>query len=145
MPDICLPTSGALPEKHHLPMSKNEAVDAVSSRELEILDALWKHSPQTIREVCEAIYGDTSASLYATVQSLLDRLEKKGWVQRDRSSFKHTFTPTKQRSDFVGQQIQDVADSVCGGSIAALLGQLAKSETLSAKERQELRKLIDQR
>ena len=109
-----------------------------------MLEELWKESPKTIREICDSIYGDTSASYYATVQSLLDRLEKKGWVTRDRSGFKHTFSPSKQRSEFIGQQIQGVADSVCGGSIAALLGQLAKSDTLSKKERKELRKLIQE-
>ena len=126
-------------------MSKKESKELVSSRELQILDELWKEAPRTIREICDSIYGDTSASYYATVQSLLDRLEKKGWVSRDRSTFKHTFSPNEQRSDFVGRQIQGVADSVCGGSIAALLGHLSQSDSLSNHERDELRKLIEEK
>lgn len=126
-------------------MSKKESKELVSSTELQILDELWKESPRTIREICDSIYGDTSTSYYATVQSLLDRLEKKDWVSRDRSTFKHTFSPNKQRSDFVGQQIQGVADSVCGGSIAALLGHLSKSDSLSNQERDELRRLIEEK
>ena len=116
----------------------------MSKTELQILDNLWSAAPKTIREICDDIYGDTSTSYYATVQSLLDRLEKKGWVLRDRSGFKHTFQPTKSRSDFVGRQIQDVANAVCNGSVAALLGQLAQSDALSSKERRELRKLIEE-
>lgn len=126
-------------------MPKKETKELVSGTELQLLDELWNNSPQTIRELCASLYGETSTSYYATVQSLLDRLEKKGWVLRDRSSFKHTFSPNKQRSDFVGQQIQGVADSVCGGSIAALLGHLSKSDSLSNQERDELRKLIEEK
>ena len=124
-------------------MRKKSSNEPVSSTELQILGELWSEAPQTIRQICDSMYGDTSSSYYATVQSLLDRLEKKGWVIRDRSGFKHTFRPAKDRSQFVGQQIQTVADAVCDGSIAALLGQLAKSKPLSTRERKELRKLIE--
>jgi len=125
-------------------VAKKSQSDPVSGTELQILDQLWETAPQTIRQLCEAIYGDTSASFYATVQSLLDRLEKKSWVVRDRSSFKHTFRPAKLRSDFIGRQIQDVADAVCNGSVSALLGQLAESEVLTNEERKQLRKLIEE-
>ena len=115
----------------------------VTETELQILDLLWNEPAQTIRSLCEAIYQDSSPSRYATVQSLLDRLEKKGWVSRDRSGYKHQFTAARKRSDFIGQQIQEVANAVCDGSVAALLGQLAESHSLTKNEREHLRRLID--
>jgi len=118
-------------------------IPRVTETELQILDQLWDHPAQTIRSICEAIYEDAAPSRYATVQSLLERLEKKGWVQRDRSGYKHQFTAIRDRSEFIGQQIQGVADAVCDGSVAALLGQLAQSGSLTAKERKQLRRLID--
>jgi BlaI family penicillinase repressor len=119
------------------------AAQKVSDTELQILDALWNSPAQTIRTVCESIYGDASTSHYATVQSLLERLEKKGWVTRDRSGRRHLFSAVRDRSQFIGQQIQGIADAVCDGSVAALLGQLADSGSLSGKDRKELRRLID--
>ena len=119
------------------------AVQKVSDTELQILDALWNSPAQTIRTVCESLYGDASTSHYATVQSLLERLEKKGWVTRDRSSRRHLFSAVRDRSEFIGQQIQGIADAVCDGSVAALLGQLADSGSLSGKDRKQLRRLID--
>ena len=115
----------------------------VTETELQILDLLWNRPMQTIRLLCEAIYEDAAPSRYATVQSLLERLEKKGWVSRDRSGYKHRFSATRDRSDFIGQQIQGVADAVCDGSVATLLGQLAQSGSLTAKDRRQLRQLID--
>lgn len=117
---------------------------AASKAELQLLDQLWQNSPQTVREISLAVYGNAAPSKYATVQTLLDRLEKKGWVNRDRSAFRHTFSPAKSRDFLIGEQIQQVANSVCNGSIAALLGHFAKSKpSLSDKERDELRKLIE--
>ncbi len=119
--------------------------ESASNAELQVLDQLWEKSPKTVRELSQAIYQSTEPSSYATVQTLLDRLEKKGWVSRDRSQFRHTFSPTKTRDFLVGEQIQQVANSVCDGSIAALLGHFAKSKpTLSTEERLQLQKLIDQ-
>ena len=115
----------------------------VSETELQILDRLWDEPAQTIRSICEAIYTDASPSRYATVQSLLERLERKGWVCRDRSGFKHQFSASRGRSEFIGQQIQEVADAVCDGSVGALLGQLAKSGSLTSGDRDELRRLIE--
>ncbi len=116
----------------------------VTETELQILDLLWDRPSQTIRSLCEAIYEEAPPSRYATIQSLLERLEKKGWVSRDRSGYKHRFSAARNRSDFIGQQIQGVADAVCDGSVAALLGQLAQSGSLTAKDRKQLRRLIDQ-
>ena len=55
-------------------MAKRVSAEAVSRTELQILDQLWGSSPLTIREICDAIYGQSSASYYATIQSLLERL-----------------------------------------------------------------------
>jgi predicted transcriptional regulator len=118
-------------------------IPRVSETELQILDLLWKRPGQSIRALCETLYGKASASHYATVQSLLDRLEKKGWVRRDRSEYKHTFTAARDRSEFIGEQIQGVADAVCDGSVAALLGHLAQSGSLTAKDRKQLRRLFE--
>ncbi len=114
----------------------------VTETELQILDRLWDNPARTIRSLCEAMYEDASPSRYATIQSLLERLEKKGWVKRDRSGYKHLFSAARNRSEFIGQQIQGVADAVCQGSVAALLGQLAQSGSLTAMDRRQLRRLI---
>lgn len=58
----------------------------VTEAELAVLQALWDAGPATIRQVVERVYGQTGTSVYGTVQKLLERLESKGFVGRDRSS-----------------------------------------------------------
>ncbi len=46
----------------------------VTDAELAILEGLWGGGPATIRQLAERVYGREGASVYATVQKLLDRL-----------------------------------------------------------------------
>ena len=43
----------------------------------------------------------------------------------------------------IGRRLQDVAAKLCGGSLTPLLTHLVRTRRLSARERQELRDLID--
>jgi predicted transcriptional regulator len=44
----------------------------------------------------------------------------------------------------IGRRLQDVAEKLCGGSLTPLLTHLVRTRRLSARERQELRDLIDE-
>ncbi len=116
-----------------------DATDA----ELALLTALWDHGPAPIRSLAERIYGDAGPSADATVRKLLERLEAKGCVVRDRSGGVHVFSAAVERGELIGRRLKAVADSLCGGSLAPLLTHLVEGEALSAGDRAELRSLID--
>ena len=115
----------------------------VTDAELRVLQALWDHGPSTIRRLTDRLYPGGAASHYATVQKLLDRLEEEGCVSRDRSAMTHVFTPTLSREAFLGGQLRAVLERLGGDSLAPLLTHLVKTETLSAEDRKELRRLLD--
>ena len=115
----------------------------VTEAELAVLDALWDSGPSAIRALTEALYPGGSASEYATVQKLLERLEAKGWVSRKRGPGPHVFRPRHDRSALIDHRLQATADQLCGGSFAGLLSCLVSGKRLSKAERQRLRSLID--
>jgi BlaI family transcriptional regulator, penicillinase repressor len=116
----------------------------VSDAQLAVLQVLWDNGPRTIRQLTDELYPDGTDSHYATVQKLLDRLEEKGHVQRDRSTHAHRFTARTDRETIVGQRLRGVAEKLTGGMMAPLLTHLVKAETLSREERDQLRSLIDE-
>src|SRR6476661_1569254 len=116
----------------------------VSDAQLAVLQALWDNGPRTIRQLTDELYPDGTDSHYATVQKLLERLEEKGHVLRDRSTHAHRFTARIDRETIVGQRLRGVAEKLTGGMMAPLLTHLVKAETLSAEERDQLRSLIDE-
>jgi predicted transcriptional regulator len=116
----------------------------VTEAELAILQLLWDHGPATIRRLTDALYPGGAAAQYATVQKLLDRLESKGIVRRDRSGAAHHFEACVGREEIIGRRLRDVAEKLCGGSLTPLLTHLVRTRSLTVKERQELRALIEE-
>ncbi len=121
---------------------KRNQVD-VTDAELALLQALWDQGPATIRQLVERVYAQDGTSVYATVQKLLDRLEAKECVVRDRSVPVHVFQAAIGRDELIGRRLRAVADSLCGGSLTPLLTQLVEGGELTAQDRKDLRALID--
>jgi predicted transcriptional regulator len=116
----------------------------VTEAELAILQLLWDRGPATIRRLTDALYPGGGAAQYGTVQKLLDRLEAKGCVRRDRAGAAHTFAATVGREEIIGRRLRDVAEKLCGGSLTPLLTHLVRTRSLSTREREELRALIEE-
>jgi predicted transcriptional regulator len=116
----------------------------VTEAELSLLQALWDGGPATIRQLVGSVYREGGASAYATVQKLLDRLEAKGFVARNRGASVHVFQARVNREELIRRRLRAVADTLCGGSLAPLLTHLVKGERLSQGEREELRTLIEE-
>ncbi|MFO1054375.1 MAG: BlaI/MecI/CopY family transcriptional regulator [Planctomycetota bacterium] len=115
-----------------------------TAAELQVLDVLWRLGAQTVRGVASDLHGDPSPVQYRTVQVLLDRLEKKGLVARDRSVTPQSFAATVDRSGVIGNELQDLADRICEGALAPLLLNLADRARLSPEEKARLWKLLEE-
>jgi predicted transcriptional regulator len=115
----------------------------VTDTELAILDVLWDRGPSEIRDIVEALYPQHTPARHATIKSLLDRLADKGFVECDQSRFAHKFTPLVTREAFVGQQLQKLADSHFDGSLAPMLLALIDRVKLTRKERDAIRRMIE--
>ncbi|HEV7225716.1 MAG TPA: BlaI/MecI/CopY family transcriptional regulator [Pirellulales bacterium] len=123
-----------------MPRSPQDVTDA----ELAILEVLWDRAAATVREIAEQLYAAYSASQHATTQKLLERLEAKDFVRRDRARWPHVFEPAVDRETLIGRRLQQTADRLCDGSIQPLLTHLVKAGRLSAAERRSLRNLLDE-
>jgi BlaI family transcriptional regulator, penicillinase repressor len=115
----------------------------LTDAEFAVLEPLWDAGPQTIRQLTARLYPEQSTSDYATVQKLLERLEAKRCVKRDRSGLAHVFRAVVERENLIDQQLQQIADRLCDGSLVPVLNQLMRRVSLSPAQREELRKLLD--
>jgi predicted transcriptional regulator len=115
----------------------------VTDAELAVLQMLWERGLATIRQLTDVLYPEGNEAHYATVQKLLERLEAKGHVERDRSVHAHRFRACTDRDMLVGHRLRAMAEKLCGGLMAPLLTHLIRAEALTSQERRELRDLID--
>jgi predicted transcriptional regulator len=116
----------------------------VTDAELAVLQALWDDGPATIRRLTDLLYPEGTDAHYATVQKLLERLEGKGHVTRDRSTHAHRFSARTDRDTLVGRRLRAMAEKLTGGLMGPLLTHLVRAEALTPQERQDLRNLIDE-
>jgi predicted transcriptional regulator len=119
----------------------------VTDAELAVLEALWRNGRSTIRSLAEELYPDApggGATEYATVQKLLERLENKGHVKRERDASPRQFVPVTRRDDLLAHRLRALAEKLCGGSLAPILTHLVHNEKLSPAEIQSLRALLDE-
>jgi len=116
----------------------------VTGTEMAILQVLWDLGAATVRQLTDRLYPQGGPSAPATVQKLLERLEAKGSVARDRGGAVQTFRATVDRRALISSRLRQVAEELCDGSLTSLLTHLVETESLSRSERQALRDLVDQ-
>jgi BlaI family transcriptional regulator, penicillinase repressor len=110
--------------------------------ELAILGILWDDGQATARGITERLYPPCSPADIATVQKLLQRLEEKGLVRRDRSERVHRFSAAMSREQFAGEQLTQLAEKLSGGSLTPLLVHVVENNRLSRRELDEFRELL---
>ena len=74
----------------------------VTEAEWTVLDRLWEQGPAAVRQLSNVLYPKGSASDYATVHRLLERLEDKKLVRRRRKGGVSLFEAVVDRSQVDG-------------------------------------------
>ena len=115
---------------------------AMSPAETEILRLLWQLEEGTVQAICEALPASRKIA-YKTVQTLLKRLEDKGYLKHRVEGKAHVFYPAVQREQVVKRTVLDFVDRLFGGDPRPLMQFLAEDGHVDAEDLDELKKLID--
>src|SRR5207248_2578757 len=99
---------------------------------------LWERGEATRRQITDALYPGGGEAHYATVQNLLGRLERKGFVRHERGGTILVFTATVGRDELIGRRLRGLAEQLCGGAFAPLVMNLVRSQPLTSAEVEEL-------
>ena len=115
----------------------------LTPRELAIMDVIWDRGEATVRDVHDALSSRRKVA-YTTVMTLMNILATKGHLTRRLDERAYVYSPTRPRHQAVARLVSDFVDRVFSGSAQPLLLHLVKHEKLTAAERAELRRLIDE-
>lgn len=116
----------------------------LSEAEREVLKALWEHGPGTVRQVNGLLGGRGRRWAYTTVQTLLQRLQAKGYAASAATGVAHVYRAAVTRDELVERRLRDTADELCDGSAAPLLLALVQGHEFSAEELSRFRRLLDE-
>jgi BlaI family penicillinase repressor len=114
----------------------------LGERETDLLQALWKLGAGTVSAVREELTRGGVSVAYTTVQTMLNRLVRKGQVARDVSARAHVYRPLLKQPAALKVAIKKVADRFFSGSVEELATHLV-SENLTPKHLDRLRAMIE--
>jgi predicted transcriptional regulator len=119
------------------------SANPLANAELSVMELLWDHGSLTARQIQDKLYGESDRSQHGTVQRLLQRLEDKELVEREKVGAANAFSTRISREQYAASQLQSIMQRLTGGSIAPLLSQLIDQKRLSRAELRRLRALLD--
>ena len=117
---------------------------AMSPAETEILRLVWQLGQATVQQVCDLLPPKRKI-VYKTVQTLLRRLENKGYLKHKIKGKAHVFFPAVEREDVVKRTVLDFLDKLFGGDPKPLMQFLAEDGKIDAEDIKRLRRLIEKK
>ena len=115
---------------------------AMSDAEQEVMKVLWEHGPGIVREIQEILADMAHDWSRSTVITLLQRLEKKGYVASDKSGHAFVFRAAVTREDVGRQRLNEVADELYAGDPTPLMLAFAEKHRFTKEELQKFRQMI---
>jgi len=112
-----------------------------TSAELEILDVLWERGAATVREIYEVL-GARKPTVYTTVLKLLQIMDEKGFVERDKQSKAHIYRARQPQTETQKNLVSDLLEKAFRGSALKLVQHVLETKPASAEELAEIRRLI---
>jgi len=115
---------------------------ALSPSETEILRLVWQLGKATVQDVCDKLPAKRKIA-YATVQTLLRRLEKKGYLKHRIRGKAHVFFAAVKSENVIKRSVTDFLDRLFGGDPIPLMQFLAEHGEIDADDIEELKRLAD--
>jgi len=115
-----------------MPRSRGEAL---TEREAQIMDVLWRLEAATADEVRSRLAGDPHDS---TVRTLLRVMEQKGLVTHDVNQRTFVYRPRIVQSKAQRKAVRGLLDRLFGGSVKNLVLQLLDDEEITREELERL-------
>ena len=123
-------------------MARRKALPELSDAEWKVIRALWKRHPASARDVLEALHGETGWA-YTTVKTLLARLVAKGAATVRLRANTSLYEPQITEAEARRTEVRLIIDRAFGGASVPLLRFVLTEEKLSAKDRAELRAMLE--
>jgi predicted transcriptional regulator len=104
------------------PSSRHAVLD-LAPLELDCMNMLWPMGEGTVREIRDAL-ASRRPRAYTTIMTIMDRLARKGVVERRKTGRAYTYRPNLSAEKARAQALSQVIESFFGGSKESLMAHL---------------------
>ena len=116
---------------------------SIPDSELEVLKVLWDRGQGTVREVLETLREAGRDWSYATVATLLDRLQAKEMVESDRRDLAFVYRPKISEGKVRNDRVNSLLTKLYDGQPGLLVLHLLKSHPLEPGQADQVRTILE--
>jgi len=115
----------------------------LSDAQREIMEIIWDQTEATVSEVRELLLEKREVARN-TVQTVMVRLEEKGWLKHRISGRTFVYSANVPRRKSLGAKVSQMVDRMFAGSPEELMTALLEYRGLSSDEAKRIRMMIDE-
>jgi BlaI family penicillinase repressor len=120
------------------------SLDNLGDLQTAVMNLVWELGEATVVQVRERLAADKELA-YTTVLSVMQKLEKAGWLQHRSDGRSYVYFPRRSRGDAGRSALRQFTKRMFGGDPLVLFEHLLDDERLTADELAELRKMLERR
>ncbi len=112
----------------------------ISQSEMVIMDVLWQQAPMAASDIAERVTSEDWN--IRTVKTLISRLVQKGILATQEDGRRYLYSPLLSKEGYGARILDTVSQQFFKGNTAPLFLHLAKSNTLSENDIDEITALL---
>ena len=124
-------------------MSK-KSLDHFGQLQRAVIEVVWELGEASVRQVWKRLCLKKELA-YTTVLTVMQRLERAGWLKHRVEGKKNVYLPTRTRAQAGAKSVRKFVHRMFNGNALMMFRQLVEQGELSDDELQELQKLINKK
>lgn len=118
--------------------------DELGELQTAVMNLVWELGEATVSQVRDRLASQRELA-YTTVLSVMQKLEKAGWLKHRADGRSYVYMPRRSRADAGRCALRQFTRRMFDGDPLVLFEHLLEDEQLTADELAELRKMIERR
>jgi predicted transcriptional regulator len=115
---------------------------SLGEQELALLRYITESAPVTVGEVA-AGFGEPGGLARSTVETVMERLRKKGYLTRSQQEGVFRYTPTVTPQELMNGLVKQFIERTLDGSLLPFVAYFSQQNRLSSTEMAELERLVE--
>ena len=121
------------------------SLDDLGQLQRAVLEIVWERREASVHDVRKQLGRDGKRLAYTTVLTVMQKLEKAGWLQHRAEGKSYIYTPKRSREEAGAGSVRQFLNRVFDGDALAMFQHLIRESDLSDAELGTLRKMIDEK
>lgn len=120
------------------------SIDELGALQKAVMETVWSLGEATVGQVRDRLDREPPPA-YTTILSVMQKLEKAGWLTHRPEGRSYVYLPTRSRDEVGKSTLRTFIDRVFRGDALLLFQHLLEDEDLSEQDLSALRQMIDRK